>query len=128
MAQRPSAGALSPKDQAAVRDRLAAEHASTTTQIADLARDLGGIIEASAASNSDDEHDPEGSTIAFERAQVTALLSRARERLADLDRAFDRLREGTYGACEGCGEPIAVERLAARPAARTCITCAARAR
>ena len=31
---------------------------------------------------------------------------------------------GIYGICETCGRPIAPERLAARPATRTCIDCA----
>jgi RNA polymerase-binding protein DksA len=120
----PSRAALSPAQRAAVEEVLAAERASKTEQIADLA----GIIEASASSNADDEHDPEGATIAFEREQVSALLRQARERLADLDRALEQLGEGTYGICESCGEPIAPERLAARPAARTCIACASRRR
>jgi RNA polymerase-binding transcription factor DksA len=114
----------SPSEQAVIEEALAAERASTTQQIADLSRDLGGIIEASTSVATDDEHDPEGSTIAFERAQVAALLTRARGRLEDLDRAMDRLRDGNYGMCEGCGQPIAAERLAARPSASTCITCA----
>jgi DnaK suppressor protein len=29
-----------------------------------------------------------------------------------------------YGICETCDRPIGAERLAARPAARTCIDCA----
>lgn len=108
-----------------MREVLQAERASTTAQIAALTRDLAGIIEASSSVATDDEHDPEGSTIAFERAQVAALLARARGRLDDLDWALDRLDEGTYGTCERCRRAIAVERLAARPASRTCITCAA---
>ncbi|HEV7754623.1 MAG TPA: TraR/DksA C4-type zinc finger protein [Mycobacteriales bacterium] len=124
----PSRAALSPAQRAAVEEVLAAERASKTEQIADLTRDHAGIIEASASSNADDEHDPEGATIAFEREQVSALLRQARERLADLDRALEQLGEGTYGICESCGEPIAPERLAARPAARTCIACASRRR
>ncbi|MFI0350201.1 TraR/DksA family transcriptional regulator [Actinomadura sp. 9N407] len=74
----------------------------------------------------DDEHDPEGATIAFERSRVESALHQARGHLADLDRAVERLRDGTYGTCERCGGPIAAARLVARPAARTCITCAAR--
>ena len=124
----PSRAALSPAQRAAVEEVLAAERASKTEQIADLTRDHAGIIEASASSNADDEHDPEGATIAFEREQVSALLRQARERLADLDRALEQLGDGTYGICESCGEPIAPERLAARPAARTCIACASRRR
>jgi RNA polymerase-binding transcription factor DksA len=120
--------ALTPAQRATVEAVLAAERASTTEQIAHLTRDHAGIIEASASSNADDEHDPEGATIAFEREQLTALLRQARGRLEDLDRALDQLGEGTYGLCEHCGEPIAPERLAARPAARTCIACATRRR
>jgi RNA polymerase-binding transcription factor DksA len=116
--------ALSPSDRADLEDLLMAERASTTSQIEALARDLGGIIDASTSVATDDEHDPEGATIAFERAQVAALLSLARERLVDLNRALERLGEGTYDMCERCGQPIAAERLAARPAARTCIGCA----
>lgn len=74
----------------------------------------------------DDEHDPEGTTIAFERAQVSALLDRARRRVTELDEALERLDAGRYGVCVGCGGPIAPDRLVARPSARTCIDCANR--
>jgi DnaK suppressor protein len=120
--------ALSPSEGAALKDLLIAERASTTAQIEALTRDLGDIIDASTSVATDDEHDPEGATIAFERAQVAALLSRGRERLIDLDRALERLSEGTYGECERCGQPIAAERLEARPASRTCIGCASTGR
>jgi RNA polymerase-binding transcription factor DksA len=95
-------------------------------QIAALTRDLDSVIDAARSSNADDEHDPEGATIAFERAQVAALLDGARQRLADLDDALERFDAGTYGVCEVCGLPIAAERLAVRPSARTCVACAGR--
>ena len=48
------------------------------------------------SSNADDEHDPEGATIAFERQQVVALLEQARRRLADVEAALAaRSRPGT---------------------------------
>ena len=103
---------------------LAAKRASAAGQIAAFSRDLGVIIEAATSVATDDEHDPEGPTIAYERAQVAALLDRARERLAEVDAAKERLGAGEYGTCTVCGRPIAAERLAARPLARTCITCA----
>ena len=84
------------------------------------------MIAASADSNADDEHDPEGSTIAFERSQVGALIAQAREHLAEVEAALGRTQDGTYGVCESCGQPIPSARLEARPVARTCITCAAR--
>ena len=95
-----------------------------TETVLSLGRDLDGMVAASAGANADDEHDPEGATIAFERQQVAALLEQARRRLADVDAALARREAGGYGICETCGRPIAPERLAARPAARTCIACA----
>ena len=89
-----------------------------------LTRQFDEIVAASRSSNADDEHDPEGAMIAFERQQVAALLERARRRLADVDAAVTAVEAGTYGRCESCGRPIGAERLAARPTARTCITCA----
>ena len=95
-------------------------------RIAALTREFEGIVESAALGATDDEHDPEGATIAFERAQTASLLEQAHARLADLDEAIRRIEAGTYGRCDDCGQPITADRLAARPAARTCIGCAAR--
>nr|WP_231121809.1 TraR/DksA C4-type zinc finger protein [Motilibacter peucedani] len=83
---------------------------------------------ASADSNADDEHDPEGATIGFERAQLSALLEQSRARLLELDAALARVEAGTYGTCEVCGQPVAAGRLEARPTARTCVSCATSSR
>ena len=107
-----------------LQEGLSAERAAALAQIEALTREFDEVVAASKASNADDEHDPEGATIAFERQQVAALLDQARRRLADVDAAVTAVEAGTYGRCESCGRPIAPERLAARPAARTCIDCA----
>jgi len=109
----------------AVRGRLEAEQAQTQERLNALEREFRALVEAGNGTNIDDEHDPEGATIAFERAQVAALVAQARARLAGLDRALADLQRGDYGICEKCGQPIAAGRLEARPDARTCITCAA---
>jgi DnaK suppressor protein len=105
-------------------DDLLAERQRTVTQIDALTREFDGFVEAGELVATDDEHDPEGHTIAFERQQVAALLRDARSHLADVDDALARVAASSYGTCESCGGPIAAARLAARPAARTCITCA----
>ncbi|MGO9218323.1 MAG: TraR/DksA family transcriptional regulator [Streptosporangiaceae bacterium] len=115
---------LPPDAAVVVRDALDTERQETLDRITALRREFDGIVESSAGVATDDEHDPEGATIAFERAQLAALLDQANSHLAELDGALDRLREDRYGRCEQCGRPIAAERLAARRAARTCITCA----
>jgi RNA polymerase-binding protein DksA len=107
-----------------VRDVLEAERADVGGRIAELRRELDQLIQDSVGANADDEHDPEGATIAFERAQLSSVLEAAERRLAEIDRTIASLDAGTYGVCERCGQPIAAERLAARPSATTCVTCA----
>lgn len=75
-------------------------------------------------SNVDDEHDPEGTTIAFERAQVTALLRHAQLEAAALGAALERVEDADYGVCRTCAGFIGIERLLALPAAQQCIRCA----
>ncbi len=105
-------------------DPLGEERAAALAQIEALKREFEEVVAASRSSIADDEHEPEGATIAFERQQVAALLDRARRRLADVEAAIRAVEAGVYGVCESCGRPIGTERLAARPAARTCIDCA----
>lgn len=107
----------------AVLDLLQAERLRTLAVSETLQHDFDSMVEASTSSNSDDEHDPEGATIAFERAQVAALLTLSQSRLDEIDRAVQRCQEGSYGICESCSEAIPADRLAARPMAPTCLRC-----
>ena len=91
-----------------------------------LEREHARMVEASLDSNADDEHDPEGATIAFEREQLTAALTRTRAARSRIEEAMTELTAGRYGICVSCGQPIAVERLQARPLATLCISCAQR--
>ena len=104
------------------------DEAATRARLADLTGDYADIVAASEGSNADDEHDPEGSTIAFERSQVGAHVQQAREHLDEIAAARQRLADGTYGVCATCGRTIPTGRLEARPTARTCVDCASRQR
>ena len=106
------------------RALLQMEQRDTAKLIGDLGHDIGQLVTARQDSNSDDEHDPEGSTLAFERSQTDALLAQSTQRLSQIAEALERLDAGTYGLCVRCGEPIAAARLEARPYAPTCIACA----
>ena len=103
---------------------LERERQQTLRRLATLTDDFDEVVAASRDSNADDEHDPEGATIAFERSQLDALAKQARGHLAEIDAAIARVDGGTYGVCETCGQPISDARLRARPVARACITCA----
>ncbi|GAA4324711.1 hypothetical protein GCM10023178_37110 [Actinomadura luteofluorescens] len=111
-------------EAARTREVLEGERERTLAAVRALDRDREGIVESARLSAVDDEHDPAMATLGFERAHVEALLAAARGRLDDLDRALERLAAGTYGICTSCGAPVGAARLAARPAAARCITCA----
>ncbi len=111
---------------AAVSDaeaRLLTVRAEARARLASLTRDVAHLVVARQDSNSDDEHDPEGATLAWDQAQAASLMGQARQQIDEVDAALVRLSAGTYGRCEQCGRPIGSERLAARPAARRCIEC-----
>src|SRR3954454_6954625 len=100
---------------AEARADLVADRAATLRRIEALSGDVDAVIEAASDVATDDEHDPEGATIAFERARVGAFLEQARGPLNDIADAFPPIHDGHYGLCEICREPIGSERLAARP-------------
>ena len=103
---------------------LEAEREAALAQIEALTREFDSVVDASRSSNADDEHDPEGATIAWERQQAAASRDRLQARLAAVDAALDRVAAGSYGRCVTCGQPIAEERLSARPDVATCVRCA----
>ena len=106
------------------RSRLTAERRSCRRRIDALSDAFHAIVAAAADVATDDEHDPEGHTIAWERQQLASLLDEARTALADVERAIARLDAGTHGRCVTCGAPIGSDRLDALPATTTCVVCA----
>ncbi len=108
-------------DLDAVAERLRREREEVSVRIASMTTELESLFAASVGSNADDEHDPEGQTIAYERSQLQALLDAAHARLVDIDAATLRLQQGRYGICEVCRMPIPAARLEARATARTCV-------
>lgn len=120
----PSADGLTAAARARIRVAVLAELERTQEQAVSLARQFDDIVDAAELSNADDEHDPEGTTIAFERAQVAALLEQAKHDTAALEQALAGVDDDAFGTCEQCAGPIGVERLIALPATRRCVQCA----
>ncbi|MEJ1115356.1 TraR/DksA C4-type zinc finger protein [Paenarthrobacter sp. CCNWLY172] len=86
-----------------------------------LRSDITSVSLARQDSNVDDEHDPEGSTIAFELSQAEALLEQSRAGLEEINAALERIVEGSYGRCQVCGADIPEARLEARPWTPFCV-------
>ena len=108
----------------ALADVLADARARIVGQIEALEHALRSIVDGAELISTDDEHDPEGATIAYERAQTIALLRQAREDLTDLDQTADRLAHDGDIRCLDCDRPIPLERTMALPTARRCVRCA----
>jgi DnaK suppressor protein len=100
---------------------LEEERARKLALLPALRADITAANSARQDSNVDDEHDPEGSTIAFELSQASALLKQSSAGLEEVDAALARIAGGTYGSCAVCGEAIAEGRLEARPWTPFCI-------
>ena len=107
-----------------VRDRIEKELGS----VMDRLRQLGGavVIEefpGALGDNSPFSDPTEEVQVQGEREVSFATRSLLVERANRLAEALDRLREGEYGTCEECGEPIAPARLKAMPEVTTCVRC-----
>jgi RNA polymerase-binding transcription factor DksA len=104
-----------------LRAQLEAERDSLTSQLSELGfGDAGGLA-----------YDPnfaDSSQVTAERGEAEALASNLKDQLLEVLHALNKMEQGTYGACEGCGQPIAPARLEAFPAARYCIECASKRR
>lgn len=57
------------------------------------------------------------------RSEVLALVEHLTSTRSEVVAALERIDEGTYGKCAGCGEAIAPERLEAVPWASLCVAC-----
>ena len=68
-----------------------------------------------------DEEYADAGTATFERERDLSLSNNIRDLTEKVDRALERIAEGTYGLCERCGKPIEKARIRALPYATLCI-------
>ena len=111
-----------------LRGVLIADKEATESLIARLIDDLDSFTDARKDGATDDEHDPEGPTLAFERSQSTAILEQTRQHFAQIESAMLRLDDGSFGVCATCGKEIPFARLEVRPYSTQCVACASKAR
>jgi len=68
-----------------------------------------------------DQHMADVGSDTFEREKDFSILEQVEAEMVDVERALQRLDDGTYGRCEACHRPIGDERLAVMPATRFCL-------
>jgi RNA polymerase-binding transcription factor DksA len=108
---------------AEMRALLRERRTEALARLAGTGAERAAVVEAAREQVSDDEHDPEGATIAYERQLREVLGAEAAERLAAVDRALARVERGGHQVCTVCGGWIPADRLRALPTATTCVRC-----
>jgi RNA polymerase-binding transcription factor DksA len=115
---------LSAIDTAKYRKRLEEEKTRLTHALGFLEADNRGSMSdelGELAEGGVDNHLGDMATEMFDRELGEGLEEGAKETLFEIDAALQRIEDGTYGTCDGCGKPIGAERLAAIPWTRLCI-------
>jgi RNA polymerase-binding protein DksA len=111
-------------DTAEYRQRLEDEKVRLLHAVGFLEKENPGSISdelGELAEGGTDNHLGDMATALFDRELDEGLEEGARETLVEIDAALQRIQDGTYGICEGCGKPIGADRLSAIPWARLCI-------
>lgn len=124
---------MTPRD--GIRDEftalLDARYEAAERGLSSFDAELTGLRAARGDAITDDEHDPDGGTLAAEWSRMQGLRRQAAQELTDIERALDRLSRddgSEFGVCAACGRGIPLERLRARPTATLCLECAERCR
>ena len=115
---------ITAKQQDVFRTRLNQERARIQGDLDNLDAEIatlgmGQQTEGGGAGN----HLADDATDIAEQERDLALIGTLQERMREVDRALERLEAGAYGICDRCGQPIASERLEARPFATLCVNC-----
>lgn len=109
-----------------LKARLEEERETYVRQAEELAAEAEALMaDREPGDTQFDEESGEGDTINVERERDLALSASALQAVEDIDAALDRIKKGTYGICERCGNKIPVARLEAVPEAALCIECKA---
>lgn len=118
----PTRATIPKKELQELRERLVAERGDLKAQYEELE-------ESSFASNQSDltgemgfdEEYADAGTNTFEREKDLSLVNNLRDLIDRIDKALQKMDDGSYGLCDRCGKPIEKLRLKALPYANLCI-------
>jgi DnaK suppressor protein len=109
---------MTPSELQFFRDLLIARRAELMDEAGRTAQDMGDDAEGYP--------DPtDRGNLESDRNLLLRIRDRERKLISKIDEALARIADGSFGLCEECDEPIAVERLKARPVTTLCIECKA---
>jgi DnaK suppressor protein len=112
---------LAPADRSAIQSALESRRVALRTEVKAQMQGSGDERVVGLRNRLDETDDW---AVADSLAELDiAGLRHALKELTEVDAALARLRDGSYGECSDCGEPIAPARLSAYPTATRCIEC-----
>ena len=102
-----------------------------TDEKAKLEEELGRFAQRNPQNDSDfnadfpqlGEKEDENASEVAEYSKDLTLERTLEASLKDVNKALDRMKDGTYGVCKYCSKPIDEKRLMARPTSTSCIDC-----
>jgi len=110
-------------DTGRFREELVQERKRVLDAIENLREEHAGSMEDETQEIQSDNHMGDVATEVVEREIDYTLGENSEHVLQAIDKALEKIENGTFGTCENCGQPIADERLAAIPYATQCIDC-----
>jgi DnaK suppressor protein len=114
------------RDLVAYRRRLEAELAELVGQRDELEESTGASLADATGEVGFDEEFADAGSFTFQRERDLSLVDNAKDLIDKVEHALARIRDGSYGRCEACGEAIEAERLDALPYATHCLADARR--
>jgi RNA polymerase-binding protein DksA len=110
-------------DTVRFRELLQQERQRVKEALEYLQEENPGSIKDETEDSTVDNHLADLATVTLDREIDYTLEENSENVLKEIDKALEKIDEGTFGVCETCGNPIAEERLAAIPYATQCIDC-----
>jgi RNA polymerase-binding transcription factor len=113
---------FSSKELEDLREALLKEQAELKAQLAELEESTFSTPQSDISGEvAFDEEYADSGTATFERERDLSLENNIRDLLEKIEKALERMENGTYGICGRCGKPIEKARLKALPYANLCI-------
>jgi len=109
------------------KNRLLQEKANTMNTLKMMAEHHpkdASMREYTEELSSYDNHPADLGTEMFMMAMQSNLENHERYRMTEIDRALEKIENGTYGDCQLCGAHVSEERLDIMPEANICMKCA----
>ena len=87
---------------------------------------VNGVVDTVVEMTDDDETFPDPNdraSLESDRNFTLRIRDRERKLISKIEKAMQRIEDGSFGVCEECGCEISARRLEARPVTTLCIEC-----